>query len=120
MRSGHVGGVNNKNIFAWELNFFPKEIVLLFYSSNMAAGHILYSRERMLWFQLVWRNSWVSNMFFWGKVDAIFDHFWQLDEYLLAWNAAEVFSGSDPLISKILKTKTQTGVCYLSDMLKNG
>lgn len=57
-------------------------------------------------------------MFFWGKVDAIFDHFWQLDEYLLAWNAAEVFSGSDPLISKILKTKTQTGVCYLSERLK--
>ena len=34
VRGGHVGGggVNNKNIFAWELNFFPKEknvIVLL-------------------------------------------------------------------------------------------
>ena len=25
VRGGHVGGVNNKNIFAWELNFFPKE-----------------------------------------------------------------------------------------------
>ena len=32
VRGGHVGGENNKNIFAWELNFFPKEnsfIVLL-------------------------------------------------------------------------------------------
>ena len=32
VHGGHVGGENNKNIFAWELNFFPKEnsfIVLL-------------------------------------------------------------------------------------------
>ena len=32
VRGGYVGGQNNTNIFAWELNFFPKEnsfIVLL-------------------------------------------------------------------------------------------
>ena len=61
-------------------------------------------------FQLVWRNSCVSDhSSSRSKVDAIFDHFWQLDEHLRAWNTAEVFSGSDPKISKILKTKNANG-----------
>ena len=46
VRGGHVGGVNNKNIFAWELNFFPKEnsfIVLLLQHGRRA--HTLLSND---------------------------------------------------------------------------
>ena len=47
VRGGHVGGENNKNIFAWELNFFPKEnsfIVLLLQHGRRA--HTLYSCQK--------------------------------------------------------------------------
>ena len=50
VRGGHVGG-ENKNIFAWELNFFPKEnsfIVLL-----LQHGH----RAHTLFFEWLQRRS---------------------------------------------------------------
>ena len=42
VHGGHAGGVNNKNILDENETFSQRKIVLLFYSSNMAAGHILY------------------------------------------------------------------------------
>ena len=50
VRGGHVGG-ENKNIFAWELNFFPKEnsfIVLLLQHGRRAHTLLAY---RMLTLQ---------------------------------------------------------------------
>ena len=52
VRGGHVGGVNNKIIFAWELNFFPKEnsfIVLLLQHGRRAHTLLDASDKKKLW-----------------------------------------------------------------------
>ena len=50
VRGGHVGGENNKNIFAWELNLFPKEnsfIVLLLQHGRRAHTLLLTTRIQL-------------------------------------------------------------------------
>ena len=49
-RGGHVGGENNKNIFAWELNFFPKEnsFIVLLLQHGRRAHTLLYPLTKEL------------------------------------------------------------------------